>query len=298
MTPTERWLAPETIEGEIAIVVDYQPGATPAIELLQGTASLVEALDRLDRVLLSSVDSSLEPVSVVNDIQHSSLKLLLARVLRSVPDESIRSLEWKEWIGSLLVHGKYRLLKSIDADGPALADALEELAPHFAAIPDQLAGYRPPTVPAVRAALDGVIAARRTLGANGVVVQTELGDVDLPVPVLDEVVEALPAVETLRNSGVELFKLKQPDYLGDAQWSVIRGGRVVRARIAHREWMQQWRRREFELGPGDSLRARFEESVSYDAQGNEVNRELTLVEVLGVEYAPRQRSFTQSGYAL
>lgn len=296
MGAAERDLGTETVEGELAIVVDYLPGRTGAIELLQGTAGLVDAIDRLDRLLLSSIDTSLEPVSVVNDITHGSLKILLARVLRSIPDESIRTLERREWIGTLLVHGKHRLLQSVAADGPELGRALVDLAPHYGRAPRQLAGYRPPTVVAARAALDGVIEARRALGENRVLIQTELGDVPLLAPPLAEpIADELPA-EEITNSGVELFKLKQPDYLGDAQWVVVRGGRAVRARVAHREWIARWRRREFELGPGDSLRARFEETIRYDRAGSEIDRELTLVEILDVHPAPRQRGFTESGF--
>lgn len=243
MGAAERDLGIEAIEGELAIVVDYQPGRTGAIELLQGAAGLVDAIDRLDRLLLSSIDTSLEPVSVVNDITHGSLRILLARVLRSIPDESIQTLEWREWIGALPVHGKHRLLQSVAADGPELGRVLEELAPPLAE------------------------------------------------PVADE-----PPAESITNAGVELFKLKQPDYLGDAQWVVVRGGRAVRARVAHRDWIARWRRREFELGPGDSLRASFEETIRYDRAGSEIDRELTLVEILDVHRAPRQRGFTESGF--
>lgn len=294
----ERWLDSEIVEGEIALVIEYQPGATGAIELLQGTAAVVDSLDRLDRVLLSSVDTALEPVSVVNDIRHGSLKLLLARVLRGVPDESIRTLEWREWIGTLLVQAKHRLLQRLDADGPELSRSLSELERYYSKAPRQLAGYRPPTVAATRAALDGVIQARRSLGSHSVVVQTELGDVPLLAPPLAEPAAVGEAAESITNSGTELFKVKQPDYLGDAQWSLLRGGRVVRARIAHQQWVERWRAREFELGPGDSLRARFEERIDYDGAGNEIDRQLTLIEVLAVEYAPRQQVFSTSGYVM
>lgn len=141
-----------------------------------------------------------------------------------------------------------------------------------------------------------MVRARRAIGTREVVVQTELGDVALR---LTEVIEPAPApevVESLRNTGTELFKVKQPDYLGEAQWAVMRGGRAVRARILHRDWLLRWRAREFEIGPGDSLRARFEETVSYDQLGNEIDRDLVLIEVLGVDRAPRQRGFTAPGY--
>lgn len=144
MSTHERWLQTEVIDGEVGIVIDYEPGSTGAIELLPGAAAMVDALNRLDRVLLSSIDSALEPVSVVNDNQHSSLRLVLARVLKQVPDESIRTLEWREWIGSLLVAGKHSLLGKLEADTPEIERAIADLAPQYEKAPSQLAGYRPP----------------------------------------------------------------------------------------------------------------------------------------------------------
>ena len=66
----ERFLETQTVEGEISLVIDYQPGKALALDVLQGAMKLIESLDALDRALLSSVDSALEPVSILNYIQH------------------------------------------------------------------------------------------------------------------------------------------------------------------------------------------------------------------------------------
>ncbi|MDR3351842.1 MAG: hypothetical protein LBO00_02260 [Zoogloeaceae bacterium] len=77
---TENFLPTEIIEGEIGLIIDYRAGQTPAIDVLSGAMRFIEALDVLDKALLSSVDTSLEPVSILNDVQRSSLKFLLARL--------------------------------------------------------------------------------------------------------------------------------------------------------------------------------------------------------------------------
>jgi len=69
----DRLLDARMVEGEIGLVIGYEAGATDARLLLQAALDMVQALDGLDRKLLSSVNTALVPVSILNDVQHSSL---------------------------------------------------------------------------------------------------------------------------------------------------------------------------------------------------------------------------------
>jgi len=286
----DRQLAIESVEGEIALVIEYQPGKSEALSVLAGAMRLIESLDALDHCLLSSIDSTLEPVSILNDIQHSSLKVLLARALRKVPDEHIASMDWKKWLGALLVKGKHKLLQIVDADAPEVRRVLSELEADYKAAPGGLIGYTPPTVADVRDALDGVARARASLPGQRVTVQTELGDIELTQQTApsDEPPAAGPQ-QTIINSGVEFFKVKAPDMLGSSQWTVLRNNRSTRVDMLHQRWLDAYHARAHSILPGDSLKCRFEESVTYDAAGNELERKLAIVEVLEVITPPVQQ---------
>ncbi|MDD3938040.1 MAG: hypothetical protein PHG28_17230, partial [Rhodoferax sp.] len=248
----DRQLKTESVEGEIALVIAYQSGKSEALTVLAGAMRLIEALDELDHCLLSSIDSALEPVSILNDVQHSSLKVLLARALRKIPDEHIASLDYKKWLGALLVKGKHRLLQSINADAPEVRRVLVELEADYKAAPGGLVGYTTPTVADVRDALDGVAAARATLPGQRVTIQTELGDIDLAETPLAAPPAAGVAQQTITNSGVEFFKVKAPDMLGAAQWTVLRNNRTTRVDMLHQSWLDAYHAREHSLLPGDS----------------------------------------------
>lgn len=283
----ERELPAQIVDGEIGLVIDYSPGQSRALDVLGGAMALVLAIDELDAALLSSIDSELEPVSVLNDVQHSSLRVLLARVLRSVPDEYLGSLEWKKWLGGLLVKGKYLLLQHTDADAPMLESVIRNLEPEYRAAPS-LIGYAPPAVKGVQAALGNVSRARQRLSGQRVVVQTELGDVELrespAAATADE-----PVVEAaLTNKGREFLKVRAPDMVGQAQWTVIRNGRSARVDILHKTWLDDYHARRVTLLPGDSLDCTYEEVVRYDAQRNEVGRSLSIIEVHAVVSPPAQ----------
>lgn len=285
----ERILESQTVEGEIGLVIDYEPGKASAVHVLQSAMNMIEALDKLDSALMSSIDSSLEPVSVLNDVQHSSLKLLLARGLRKLPDEHLKSMDWKKWVGALLVKGKYKLLQNLDADAPEVRQILIELEPDYKAAPGGLVGYTPPMVSDVIDALDGISKVRASMPHNAVTIQTELGDVVLPETTI--VVESLSndaVQQTVTNTGIEFFKVKAPDMIGSAQWSLLRNNRTIKVDMLHQNWIDAYHRREHSILPGDSLKCQFEETITYDSAGNELDRKLAIIEVLAVISPPSQ----------
>ena len=289
MTDMNRILETQTVEGEISLVIDYQPGKALALDVLQGAMKLIESLDTLDRAHLSSVDTTLEPVSILNDIQHSSLKMMLARALRHVPDEHLANLEWKKWLGGLLVKGKYKLLQNLDADAPQIRQTLSELESAYKESPVQLVGYSPPSVADVREALEGVSKARALLPGQTVTIQTDLGDVRLEeVYTPTDIIEIGAPESTVVNGGTEFFKIKSVDMLGHSQWTVLRNGRMVKVDMLHQSWLQSYQDRLTVLMPGDSLECRYEERIIYDANHNELERHLSIIEVMRVITPPLQ----------
>lgn len=288
----ERILATETVEGEIGVVIDYEPRETPALNVLQAAMDMVRALDGLDAVLLSSINTSLEPVSVLNDVQHSSLKILLARVLKQVPDDLVSTLDWKSWVGGILVKGKYLLLQRLDADAPEIQNTIDRLADDYNSVPSGMltGGYAPPQVSDVMDALDAVSRARNTMAGHAVTVETSMGDVSLPdSSSLDAVASVVEQIHEITNSGVEYFKVKSPDMIGNSQWVVHRNRRAVRIEILHRSWLDAYHRREISILPGDSLKCKFEEKVLYDQNDTEIERHLSVIEVLEVTRPPKQQ---------
>lgn len=201
----DRQLQIESVEGEIALVIAYQPGKSEALGVLAGVMRLIESLDALDHCLLSSIDST------------------------------------------------------------------------------------PPTVAAVREALDGVAIARATLPGQRITIQTELGDIDLAESVTVTAPPAGGPQQTITNNGVEFFKVKAPDMLGASQWTVLRNNRSTKVDMLHQSWLDAYHARQHSILPGDSLKCQFEESVTYDELGNEMERKLAIIEVLAVITPPLQR---------
>ncbi len=247
--PMNRTLDIESVEGEIALVIDYQPGESEAISVLTGAMQLIGSLDRLDHCLLSSIDSDLEPVSILNDVQHSSLKILLARVIRHIPDDVISNLEWKKWLGALLVKGKHRLLSSNDTEIPQVLASLED---DYKNAPNTTAGYAPPSLTDTRAALRQVATARASLTAGKVTVQTELGDILLPLTPTEALPIEPPSPISTNVLKDQVLLIKAAAFEGKRQWQFSDGSTSFGATISDEAFLQRVERGEH-FGKGDSL---------------------------------------------
>ncbi len=68
----------------------------------------------------------------------------------------------------------------------------------------------------------------------------------------------------------------------------MRGGRAARVVVLHEHWLQEYHARRIQIQPGDSLDCTFEETVGYDAQGNELERKVAVIEIHAVIVPPAQ----------
>jgi hypothetical protein len=200
-------------------------------------------------------------------------------------------LDWKKWLGNLLVKGKYALLKKLDADSTDIASEVQKLEPLYKEAPTTLVGYSSPKIKDLQKALQEVAKARSTFEEDQrVTVETEYGDIILPsrTPVISHGTQDKQVVKVLSNKGHELLKVRYPDMLGNAQWKVVRAGRLTKVEILHRSWLNAYHRREFSILPGDSLDCTFEEHIGYDIHQNEVERKISILEVFDVISPPKQ----------
>lgn len=94
----------------------------------------------------------------------------------------------------------------------------------------------------------------------------------------DELFQVIPIQHPTRMR----LPVKKPDLIGDSQWDLYMGGRVVRAKILHREWLEKFHSRTVELRPGDMLDADFEITLLQTTAGEVVGYRYQVLKVYGV----------------
>jgi len=71
---------------------------------------LIDTFQRFDRELVQTIDSHIEPVMVLEDIEASSVKSWLRAVLNATDDTGLQELNWKRIVGGYLVRAKYLMI--------------------------------------------------------------------------------------------------------------------------------------------------------------------------------------------
>jgi hypothetical protein len=134
-----------------AITVDFVRGTGDPSRPFRTMIDLLGALARFDRDLIRSVDVTIEPVLLLEDVEAGSIKAWVATILKSTDDSAIRSGDWKKVLGEYLVKGKYFLLEKLEGaqtiTQPRLLDEIQSGLLLEAELTDvrSLPGYVPST---------------------------------------------------------------------------------------------------------------------------------------------------------
>lgn len=75
---------------DFAIQVDFPPGSPDPARVFRSMTQLIDAFQRLDRELVRTIDLSIEPVLLLEDVEAGRVKTWLRAVLESVDDTALK----------------------------------------------------------------------------------------------------------------------------------------------------------------------------------------------------------------
>ena len=251
--------------------------------------SLMEALSRFDRDLVKSVDVTIEPVLLLEDVEAGSIKSWVATVLQSTDDDALRSGDWKKIVGDYLVKGKYILLNKLQGvdtiTQPSLIEDIQATLLLEAESTDiaPMLGYTPLSRTQIAAHVVDVTDSLDFLEeGDRATFESREGE---PVPFntllrVDpiELSEVL-AARTITNDDEMILKVKRPDFLGNSMWEFNYEGHPVRASILDEEWLVEFRRHGLGVRPGVALRALVRIEAAYDEDNEALPARYTVLKV-------------------
>lgn len=252
--------------------IDFDRSSPNPERVFIAMTDIIHAFKSIDQSFIQSIDSKIEPVLMLEDIEASSLKVWLRNVLEAVDDDALKSLDWKKQVGKYLVKGKYIMLdflkgrteitdaKEIKAVQQKLLNAAEET--HV----NQFPVYTPISTSQLLDGINRLSKATSALGDNDKVeyLSTE-GDAsfNMTMQFSPENIEQLMTRETLSNTSRMILKVKRPDYLGTAQWDFKHDTKTIQAKIEDEGWLGRFQNRMEDVRPGDSVRADVRIDVRY-----------------------------------
>lgn len=280
---------PQPPRADFGFEIDFQRGVGPASRVFTATHEFIKACEKLDQELVKSIDSSIETILVLEDIQSGSIKTWLRNVLLATEDDALKTLDWKPLVGKYLVRAKYAVIRWIDDDdGPRSLPDLRREIQQIAAETDvrHLPDYSAPSPGALVAAIQDFQAVKDHLvPGDHARMLTHDGDIEfnLSVRLPIEDIEALAVARTITNPPVEMIlPVKRPDYLGDSKWELRHGRRNISAKIEEAGWIRRFQNRQVDVRPGDALRCSVQIDHLYGFDNELLTERYTVLQVLEV----------------
>ena len=107
---------PETPrDADFTLRIDFKRGEPNSYRIFQAADLMIRALQGLDATLVGAIDTKIEPVMVLEEIESGSLIIWLRNILTAADDEALKKLDWKPAVGKYLVlytMGKQRSTRS------------------------------------------------------------------------------------------------------------------------------------------------------------------------------------------
>lgn len=287
LTLTEKEPAPP--KADFGFEIDFQRGVGPASRVFSATHDFIKACEALDDELVQSIDSNIETILVLEDIQAGSIKTWLRNSLAATEDDALKTMDWKPLVGKYLVRAKYAVIRWIDDDSHprSLPDLRREIQ-QIAAETDvrHLPDYAPPSPTALVAAVRGFQSVKdRLVPGDKATLLTDEGNLEfnLSVTLPIEDIEALAVARIIEIPASEMIlPVKKPDYLGDSKWELRFGKRNVSAKLEDAAWLRRFQNRQEDVRPGDAIRCIVKIEHLYGFDNELLTERYTVLEVLEV----------------
>ena len=277
------------LKGDYCITIDFQKDSANPERVFQTMSELIKAFQKLDNVLLDSIDSNIEPVILLEDIEAGSLKTWLTTVLKNTPDEALNTLDWKPIVGQFLLKAKYIVLNKLEGrteitDAIVIEDIQHEILnaaeeTKVKALPN----YNPVQTRKLLNGIDDINKSLQYLNKEDKIfydTKDSHATFNLSLALSPDNLEDLMTAEIIENEATMILKVNKPDYLGESMWTFKHEQRTINAKIVDKNWLIDFQQRKVDVRPGDSLKSRVKILVKYGKDMNVIKTVYEISEVL------------------
>lgn len=273
------------------LTVSFEKNLTTPHKLFKSISDMILEFQELDKSLVRCIDSQIEPVFILDEVENGSIKVWLQQILKNIPEETIKDCEAENLLETYLVRGKYLILDRMSETEEITS--LEQIEPLTGEL-GKLAKECNFLIPEATASIDTVKLISSMNSISKIAGQLpeashftySNGDKDLDISkvfnIPEKCINTILEKEYIDNEGIMILKVKQPDYLGNAQWIFRYDGRQIGCNIQDEEWIADFHLRKIDIRPGDSLKVKMKTRVSYDKNNEVIFEKFTIIKVLEV----------------
>lgn len=279
-------------KADYCIEIKFEKGSKDPARVFRAMQEMIDTFQEFDKSLVKAIDSNIEPILILEDIESGSIKSWLSSILEAVDDDALKNIDWKPAVGKYLVKAKYiavdflngKTLISNAFEVTQLENKIHNLAqetdvkwlPIYEKIPTRRLLH---SVERISSSLSHL---QKTDNASYLISETEKVNFNLEFKLVPESIDDLVTKDKLVSKSEMILKVKKPDYLGESKWDFRHGGKSFPAKIVHREWLENFQNREVDIRPGDSIRAKVEIINKYDFDGELITTDYIILKVIEI----------------
>ncbi|MEC9347585.1 MAG: hypothetical protein VYB54_15275 [Pseudomonadota bacterium] len=280
---------PHAPEGaEFAIYIKFEKGSKNPGRVFRAADQMIRALQKLDRVLCDSIDSNIEPILLLEDIEGGSIKAWFRSVLETTDDQALKDLNWRAIVGEYLVRAKYTYIRWVNKESGDIVNLSREIK-DIAETTDVLRfpAYSPPSVQELSDCTNDMEKAKSFLdekdkiiyiGPDGKEFEFDLGIRWAPDHLID-----ISIKETRVFDRVPMILIvKKPDYLGASKWDFRHGSKTISAKIDDSIWLHSFQQRRIDVRPGDAISCIVKIENCYGYEMELIKENHTILKILGI----------------
>ncbi len=285
-------------DADFAIYINFKKGEGNPYRVFKVAEEVIKSFQKLDRALCVSVDSTIEPLMMLEEIETGSIKIWLKNALTSTDDQALKDIDWKPAVGKYLVRAKYAYINWANkSEGNVTLVELGNEIKKIAAETDvkHLPDYAPPPTQKLAVITQELDVAKRELidGDSLQYISPDEPplDFDLKVYWSPEELDDMSIKETTKFDNMRMnLIVKKPDYLGASKWDFRHGSKQISASIHDDQWLIDFQHRNVDIRPGDAIRClvSVENSYGYDNELVKETYTVTKVEEVLIEQAWKQ----------
>jgi hypothetical protein len=279
---------------EFSFVIKFARGQGDPRRIFDAASLLIDGFDELDGTIAQSVDAKLSTITVLEDIQSGSLRVVLRTILENIDDQGLKEGEWKKAIGPALVKGKHLAIEALNRNETDAPKAVEYLRTELDQIVQQtdvkhIPAYAPIHEGRLIASLDKIQDAKRTLGPKDeLTIEFDGKTYAADLTKTWEPAKLVPVSGTTEKTseGTIILTIRKPDLLGAARWQFSHGTALTYASIEDERWLQRFHSGKIALHSGDALRCKVKFTYIFDDTGKMIEQQTDITKVLGIMRGP------------
>jgi len=273
------------------IVIYFNPGKGDPARVFKTMSGLIESFQIMDRHLVSMIDVSLKADLVLENVEKGSIKATIRNIVKGIPDEALKNGEGKKIVGYFMHGAKYKILDWCnDRDEISGWEELKLLRDELEQLKEEVKIYgfsRTTTIP-VEYLLNDILRIQESLqnllnedkAVYGYDTKSIRLKQDLKIP--SKVILDILALDTFKETNKKILKVVKTDYERQSMWKFLLDGKVIEAKIAIPEWVEQFQSRRVIVEPGDLIKVLLYEAISYGFEGDIVHSYYEVEKVFNV----------------